>query len=172
MTSNDTLFIGILVKTRGINGELILEIGDSFVFENIKEAVFVEIDGLLVPFFVQQITPLSENRATVLFCGISNEKSTKELLNCKVFLPTKYLKSNSEELSPSLLIGFDVIDENYGDIGKIEQFINQANNPLLLIKNGNNEILIPFHQSLIREINLENRTVFVDTPEGLIDLYI
>lgn len=172
MTSNDTLFIGILVKSRGINGELILEVEGTSVFENIEEAVFVEIDGLLVPFFVQQITPLSEHRATVLFCGISDEKKTKELLNCKVFLPSKYLQNNRKELLPSLLIGFDVIDKNYGDIGKVQQFINQANNPLLLVKNGNNEILVPFHQALIIEMNLENRTVFVDTPEGLIDLYI
>lgn len=172
MTSNDTLFIGILVKTRGVNGELILEVEDSFVFENIKEAVFVDIDGLPVPFFVKQITPLSENRASILFYRMNNEKSIKELVNCKVFMPIKHLKNKGKEISPSLLIGFNVIDKNYGDIGKIQQFINQENNPLLLIKKDNNEILIPFHQSFISEMNLENRMIFVNTPEGLIDLYM
>lgn len=174
MNSEDALAIGIIVKTRGINGELILETKDSTIQENIKESLLVEIDGLLVPFFIKQINSISATRTRIILDWVDNERKASKLVNCTVYLEAKQI-SNPEkpnEISPSLLEGFKVIDSKKGDIGTVLEFIEQENNPLLIIKHQRNEILIPFQDQLITEIDQSNKTIFIETPEGLIDLYL
>ena len=174
MNRENALEIGIIVKTRGINGELILETKDSTIQENIKESMLIEIDGLLVPFFINQINNVSSNRVRIIFDWVDNENKANKLVNCPAFLETKQItsKGNNETLSPSLLEGFNVVDSIKGPIGSVLQFIEQENNPLLIIKYERNEILIPFQDQLIQKIDPKTKTIYIDAPEGLIDLYL
>jgi len=62
MNKQDFLEIGSIIKTHGIHGELILEAKNPDLFENIKESVLLEIDGLLVPFFIAQTKLTGKDR--------------------------------------------------------------------------------------------------------------
>lgn len=173
MNRENALEIGIIVKTRGINGEVILETKDSAIQENIKESLLIEIDGLLVPFFINHIHNVSSNRVRVILDWVDNENKANKLVNCAVFLETKNIATqNKEALSPSLLEGFNVIDSEKGSIGEVSQFVDQENNPLLIIKHNRNEILLPFQDQLIKQIDHDTKTIFIEAPEGLIDLYL
>ncbi len=173
MNRKDALQIGFIVKTRGVNGELVLEAKESSVLENIKESVHLEIDGLLVPFFITQIHNISSTRVRVTFDWIDNENKAIKLVSCPVFIPTDIVKkSESGTLSPTLLEGFKAIDQTHGEIGIVSQYIEQANNPLLIILKEKTEILIPFQPNLVQEIDTENKILYIDTPEGLVDLYL
>ncbi len=174
MNRKDALQIGFIVKTRGVNGELVLEAKESSVLENIKESVHLEIDGLLVPFFITQIKNTSSTRVRITFDWIDSETKALKLVSCPVFIPTNSIKkqSDSDIFSPVLLESFKVIDKTHGEIGFVSQYIEQANNPLLIILKGRTEIIVPFQPDLIQEIDTENKTLYIDTPEGLIDLYL
>ncbi len=174
MNIKDALQIGFIVKTRGVNGELVLEAKESSVLENIKESVHLEIDGLLVPFFISQIHNISSTRVRVTLDWIDSENKAVKLVSCPVFIPTDTIQKqhNTDTFSPMLLEGFKVIDQTHGDIGIVSQYIDQANNPLLIILKDRSEILIPFQPDLIQEIDTKNKTLYIDTPEGLIDLYL
>lgn len=174
MNREDALQIGIITKTRGISGEVILEVKDSSVLNNIKESVHLEIDGLLVPFFIQSIHNISSTRARIIFDWVDSEEKAKKLCSNQAFIPTNTLKENDQEepLAPSLLEGFRVIDHKKGDIGVVSQFIEQENNPLLIILHKRSEIIIPFQDDLIKEIDPTNKSILIDAPDGLIDLYL
>lgn len=174
MDKGNALEIGIIVKTRGISGEIILEVKDSDVLKNIKESVHLDIDGLLVPFFIESVRIMSSNRARIQFDWIDSEKSASNLISRTVHIPLKELTINAEEksFSPNLLEGFSVIDKSHGSIGIIAQYIDQANNPLLIINNKNNEIIIPFQDDLIEKISMDDKAIHINSPEGLIDLYL
>ena len=70
MTAKDVFKIGRLGKTHGVKGEVSFHFTDD-VFDRIDaDYVFVETEGLLVPFFFEEYRFRSEETALVKFAGI------------------------------------------------------------------------------------------------------
>lgn len=174
MQKQDCLLIGKTIKSHGIHGEIIVETSNPEAFQDIKESIHLEIEGLLVPFFLDKIHQQSTHRFRIKFQWLNNEQQALEIINCDVFIPTKEVAEKEIELNitPYLLIGFKAIDDVYGEVGEIIDYIDQPNNPILLIKQGKIEILMPYHVDLIKEVDNQKKTVQIIAPEGLIDLYI
>jgi 16S rRNA processing protein RimM len=68
--------------------------------------------------------------------------------------------------------GFKAIDSEYGEIGLVQQVVNQSVQPLFSILKRNKEILIPVADEIIKEVDRENKCIYLNCPEGLIDIYI
>jgi len=68
--------------------------------------------------------------------------------------------------------GFRVVDDQYGDIGVIDSIIEYPAQPLFQIMNGTTEILIPVIDQVIKEVDRDNKTIYISAPNGLIDLYM
>jgi 16S rRNA processing protein RimM len=68
--------------------------------------------------------------------------------------------------------GFRVVDESYGDIGVIQTVIEYPAQPLFQIMKGDKEILVPVIDPVIKKVDRENKTIYIDAPNGLIDLYL
>lgn len=173
LNKEDYYLIGILAKTHGISGELILRL-DNLQFEEIynMESVFIEFDGILVPFFVSGISPRGDTSAVIRFDDISSEDQASEFLNCKVYsVDIASGERDNLKYAASSLIGFQVVDIKLGNLGKIIEFLDFANNPLFKIKRSKNEILIPVNEEFILNIDNKTKTITVQTPEGLIDIF-
>ncbi len=174
MNKQDYFQIGTIIKTHGIHGELILEITSTGLIEDIKESVLVEIDGLLVPFFIKQIKQTSSHRFRILFDWIKTENEAKKLTSHEVFLPLNEITFQEIDINEDIdmLTGFLVIDTKFGELGIINHIIDDKNNPLMSITYKKSEVLIPIHPDLIVDISSENKTITIESPAGLIDLYI
>ena len=168
-------YIGKIVKSIGYKGELVLNLEVSFNESMLDaEILFVELDGLPVPFYISHegIYQKDENILVVKFDDIDDEFSVKALLKAKVSIK-KYIENNNFDTSNiNSLKGFLVKDINYGEIGNFEQIIEIPNNPLIQIFNKTTEILIPFIEDIIQEIDETKREILVSTPEGLVDVYL
>jgi ribosomal 30S subunit maturation factor RimM len=55
-------------------------------------------------------------------------------------------------------------------MGLATEIIDVANNPLLAVRNGDKEYLVPVHENIILEINDREMEIRIDAPEGLFDL--
>lgn len=174
MNKQDCLAIGTLIKTHGIHGELILEAKIPDLLKDIKESVFLEIDGLLVPFFIDEIHPTSKERFRIRFDWVDSEPLAKKISNCPVYITLNSISHSKIEFEENydILTGFMVIDTKYGKIGTIDYTIDSDSNPLMAVTYKNNEILIPIHPNLIKGINTEGKTISIESPDGLIDLYL
>jgi 16S rRNA processing protein RimM len=173
MIEQQTIETGTIVKTHGVNGELIIETNSPAYFENIKEPVFLKIDGLLVPFFIKSSHVISQQRVRVLFDCTTTEPKAKKLVGLIVFITVNSMEEEEDEFipSPDEIIDFEVIDKKYGNLGLVKQVINQHTNPVMFVEKNKQEILIPFHPEFIRKINFKKKQINVITPEGLINLY-
>jgi 16S rRNA processing protein RimM len=67
--------------------------------------------------------------------------------------------------------GFKAVDEVHGDVGIIEAVSDENYQPLFIIKHGEKQILIPAIDNFISKIDRTEKTIFLKTPEGLIDLF-
>lgn len=174
MNRQDCLQIGTIVKTHGIHGEVILEIKNPELIENIKESVLLELEGLLVPFFIDCFHPVSNQRIRVKFDWTNSDKQAKKLCSSPVYIPAGMHQINKTSVheTPELVEDFIVIDVRAGELGKVTQVIDNNNNLLMEITgNRNNPLLIPLHPDLIHEINSAEKTITIETPDGLLEIY-
>ncbi len=172
MWKEDCFRIGAIVKTHGVHGEVILESNAPEVVENIKESVFLEIEGLLVPFFVEEFKGLSQQRFRFQFLWVRNEQKAKALVGCSVYILNDNLGLKEVDFtqSPNLLTNFIVYDVHLGEIGIIKEFIENSSNPLLVVKNKDKELLLPIHPHFVVSIQPKLKKITLNLPDGLIDL--
>jgi len=166
----DCVYIGQLVKTHGIKGEIVLQnpqgITDQ-IFE--KEWVMVNIDQQPVPFFLESIRELDEQSILVKLEDIDNNDQADTLRGMEVMLKSDKQNKKTDKLTnPENIHGFNVSDQNLGTLGVVTGFIDHPQNPLIEINHG--KILIPLQADLIIEINPNEKQILFDLPGGLIDL--
>lgn len=70
------------------------------------------------------------------------------------------------------LLGMRVFVEGRGEVGTIRDVLNYASSDLLVVKRpGKKDFLAPILKETLFEVNLESRTLRIDLPEGLWEVY-
>jgi 16S rRNA processing protein RimM len=167
--------LGVFLKTHGVEGQLVLKLEYFTEDELVKgEPVFVEIDGIPVPFFTDSFRYLSDETALLALDEVTNSTLASGFVNCRVFSEKQKMMEQSEEepLRSDELRGFRVIDEVHGNSGILQEIIEYPDNPVMRLDLEGREILVPFHDSIVKKINYDSRIIEISAPDGLFDLYI
>ncbi len=135
--------------------------------------MFIEINGQLSPFFVASFKLKNKGFAAVKFEGVDTENDARILLRKNLFLPAQILpKLSGKNFYDHEIVGFKVIDVNFGEVGVMESVIDLSVNPLLQIMNGSKEVLIPLIDGIVQEVDRKKKTLTINAPAGLIELYL
>lgn len=173
MTKQDCFGLGYISKRVGNKGEVafVLDVDDSGRYKKLQ-SVFLELNGTLVPFFIQTIQ-LRGNNAVVSLEGIDSIARAEELIGTSLYLPLNMLPPlKGKKFYFHEVPGFTVVDKAYGEVGVIEKVLDFPQQVIFQIKNGEHEILIPAKEEFIISINRESRKIEIQAPEGLIDVYM
>lgn len=173
MNKADCRLLGTLSKPHGYKGEVVLLAEANLPKDMTKwESVFVETDGLLVPFFLNSCVLTSTNSAIICFEELENIDLIRPYLHCNIYVPASLLKKRRKADNDwDDFKGYSVIDSTHGNIGTIEEVQDFNQNIVFCIRNQQQEIMIPVHESIITEINPAKKIVYIEAPEGLIELY-
>ena len=175
MNKADCFNLGHVAKLHGFKGEvsLFLDVSNPQDYQQL-ESVFIEIDGKLVPFFVEHVKIKNKGFITVKFQDVHTEADAKSLLKKSLYLPLELLRELDEKsFYDHEILGYEVIDSSSGNIGKVSDIMDLKSNPLLVITNKDNkEILIPIFEGLVQKVNRKTKSLFITAPGGLIDLYL
>ena len=160
--------IGKLGKAHGIKGEISFLFDDD-VFDRVDaDYLVLDIDGILVPFFIEEYRFKSDTNALMKFEDIDTQERARELTGCDVYFPRALADSDEEGMSWAEIVGFGIVDANTGQTaGKIASVDDSTLNILFELEDGR---LIPASEELITDIDKENRTITIDIPEGLLEL--
>jgi len=169
--NKDVFSIGKLHKPHGINGEINFGYTTD-VFDQTESPYWVlEMDGILVPFFVESYRFKSAETALVKLEGIDSENQVRELSGKEVFYPVKFADKEEPQADTwNFYIGFAVFDEQVGYIGEITAVDDSTLNVLFTLSKDDHDILMPVAEEFFTEIDVENREMHVSLPEGLLDL--
>ena len=173
MTKKDCFNLGYIARRVGNHGELsfVLDVDDASRYNKL-ESVFLDLNNSLVPFFIKKIQIKGSN-ATVSIEGIDTIAKAEELVKAGLFLPLTALPAlKGKKFYFHELPGFVATDKRFGEIGIVKEVMNFPQQAILSIMRGDNEILIPAKEEFIIEIDRQNKRIELDTPEGLIELYI
>ena len=174
MDLKDSIYIGQIAKLHGYKGGVSLFLDVTHPEEYMDmESFFIEIDGLLTPFFVESFKLKNKGFAAVKFQGIDSEQEARSLLKKKVFIPETELRELDESnFYDHEVIGYEVEDVVKGEIGKVTAIADLKQNPLLVIEFKDKEILLPIFEGLIVKVDRKLKKLKVKAPDGLIDLYL
>ena len=94
-------------------------------------------------------------------------------MKCVLYLPLDLLpEMNDDQFYFHEVIGYKVEDLKKGPIGTITAINDMTSQALFEIDFNGNQILIPMNDGFIHKLDKEQKLLIVDTPEGLIDLYL
>lgn len=174
ITQEEVLKIGKITKPHGLQGEVAFQF-ETEVFDEVEFPYFVcDMDGILVPFFIEEYRFKNDEIGLVKFEGIDNDEEAKALTNTDLFIPRRFLPEEmhgTEVEGTSFYIGFTVMTETGERVGEVTDIDDSTENVLFELETPEgDELLIPAQDDFIVEIDDEKRTITMNLPEGLLIL--
>ncbi|WP_055434786.1 ribosome maturation factor RimM [Lacinutrix algicola] len=174
MTKEECFFLGKIVKKYSFKGELLIKLDtdEPNLYDDL-DAIFIDLRGNLIPFFIERSQLHKSELLRVKFEDVDAEADADALMKCECYLPLTFLPElEDNKFYFHEIIGYKVEDKNFGDVGVIKGVNDSTSQSLFEIDRDGIEILIPMNDEFIEKVDKVNKIIFVDTPEGLIDLYL
>ncbi len=174
MRKKDCFYVGTIVNKFSFKGELLVKLDtDEPELFTQMESVFIEIGKNLVPFFVVSSQLHKSLLLRVKFEDVDDEATADSLMKHDLYLPLTALPPlEGNKFYFHEIIGFTVTDVSYGPVGIITGVNDTTSQALFEIDRDGVQVLIPMNDDFIKEVNRDIKTITVDAPDGLIDLYL
>ena len=161
--------IGVINKPHGVKGEVSFTFTDD-IFDRVDcDYLILLMDGILVPFFMEEYRFRSDNVALVKFEDIDTAEQARKFTNVEVYFPKKFIDEQEDVTSWNFFIGFRVEDVHHGYLGEITDVDDTTINVLFSIEKDGEELLLPAHEEFIIDLDREKKVMKVDVPDGLIE---
>lgn len=164
--------IGKFAASYGLHGELVLQhsLGKKTTLKGL-ETIFIEqtTDNFL-PYFIEKTSIKSETETYIKLEGIDSKEIARKLTPKEAWLEEVDFKRFTAKAAPIALLGFSMIDGET-DLGEIIEVIEQPHQILCTILYKGKEALVPVHEASLIKLDKKNKKVYVDLPEGLLEIY-
>lgn len=169
--------VGRINKPHGLKGEMNVTVTDD-VFSTVKHCPYFicPIDGIYVPFFIENYRFRTDTTMLLKFEGVDTQEAALEFAGRDLFFDRRCFTPDeqadydaSEEDDDDGLVGYTLNDAHFGDLGEIIDINDETENVLFIVDHNDTDLLIPAAEDLILNIDDETRTVYMDLPPGLVN---
>ena len=158
--------IGQVLKSNGRDGELLVSFSGIAPEDiDLEEPVFIEFDGLPVPFYFEAFTQRGNSRALVRLTGVHNLTDADELAGAVLYAEDDLYEDEEEDLT-----GWTVLDADGTKVGTVSAHEDIPGNPCIWVETGRGESLLPLREELVLDVDETEKTLRMEIPEGLLDL--
>lgn len=156
-----------MIKRHGIKGEVKAHLETGLPKK--LESIFLLLEGRLVPFFIESISAMPS--AAILKLEDVNTPSQAGNLAGKEIFISREIKTKPKEKAFEMarFIGLQVFEKGIS-IGEVINIHDHEMNPLVIVQNGPKEILIPINDYFVKKLDLEKKEIWVELPEGFLDI--
>ncbi|KAA3620646.1 MAG: 16S rRNA processing protein RimM [Flavobacterium sp.] len=174
MQKKDCFFVGKIVKKYSFKGELLVKLDTDEPKQFLEmESVFVEKHKNLIPFFIETLSLHKSELLRVKFEEVDSEADADALLGSELYLPLDLLPQLSgNQFYYHEIIGFTISDVQFGQVGTITGVNDHTAQALFEIERDGKQILIPISDDIIKKVDRKAKTIHIQAPEGLIDIYL
>lgn len=177
ITEEQLIEIGYIAKLHGLKGEM-QAIVTNTVFDDVKKCPYLvcEMDGIYVPFFMTGYRFRSSESMLLTFDDIDSQEKAEQFCGKTLYFDRKCFSKKEEEAYEAEVeeemgyIGYTIIDQTIGILGKVIDINDQTANVLFIVERNGEELMIPAADDLVVEINDEEQTILMDLPIGLVNL--
>ncbi|MDO4763184.1 MAG: ribosome maturation factor RimM [Flavobacteriaceae bacterium] len=173
MRKEECYFLGKITRKHGLSGNVILKLDtDQPELYKKLESIFIEINGLLVPFFIEKISWSKQDALNILLKN-SSEALVEQVIGKSVYLPLSTLpKLSGKQFYYHEVIGFEILEKEGKTCGTIVSVNDQTAQHYFILHLADKEIIIPIVKEWILEVNREEKQIKMQLPEGLIDVFL
>lgn len=174
MKKEDCFYLGKIVKKYSFKGEVLakLDTDQPELYEHL-DAMFIALRNNLIPFFIEHSQLHKSNLLRLKFEEVETEEDADALIKSELYLPLELLpKLEGNKFYFHEVTGFKVIDNSHGAIGFVKSVNDNTAQALFEIDKDGVEILIPVNDEIIQKVDRDQKTIYIEAPEGLIELYL
>ena len=172
----DIVAIGKFQKTHALQGELnaIVDVQEDYAEDD--KPFIVDVDGIYVPFYIESIRPKGSTSYLVKLAGVDSQEEAQQFVNKEIYAMRSdlidYFETDGEAfVDPDDIEGYEVVDSRLGDLGKVKEVNDATANVLLVVDTPDgDELLVPFVDEFVEEIDQDNKRIVVSLPEGLLEI--
>lgn len=170
---NDLIIVARAVRPRGLKGELVADVLTDFPerFANVDELSGVAPSGKRQQLKLENYW-FQNDRMVLKFAGYDSVESARDLVGYEFGLPeAERVELAKDQYYDWELEGCSVENKLGSAIGKVREVLRTGGVELLVVENEErNEKLIPMAASIVVEIDISNKKIVIDPPDGLLDL--
>ncbi len=171
----DYLVIGKIGGAHGVRGEVkIIPLTDDVRrFSSLKECLILDDRERVKETKEVEKARVDDTRTLVKFKGIDDRDEVGKLTGFYIAVSREdAVKLPEGRYFIADLIGLKVIDDERGELGTIKDIINSGASDIIIVKRkGKNELLIPYLNAIVYEVDIDGGTMKVKLPEGLYEIY-
>lgn len=171
--------IGRTKKAHGLNGEIKVAIEDQYLEDFMKnERIFILVKSSKVPYFIANVR--GKGDMIVQLEDVENRDTAQILQAREIYLREQDILIDQERefeipddaLEYGKLLGYLMLDKTIGEIGHIEEVVEMPQQEMAFLKYKGREVLIPLNNQLILAVDDTKRSVLMDLPEGLLEVWV
>ncbi len=164
--------IGKFAASHGLTGELILQhsLGKKTALKGLETVFLEQTKDNFLPHFIEIATAKSDTETYIKLEGIDTKESARRFTPKDVWLQESDFHEFAAKSAPIALLGYELIDGTTS-LGEIIEVIEQPHQILCTVMYNGNEALIPVHEGNLLKMDEKKKKVYVEVPEGLLEIY-
>ena len=174
VTQDNCYLLGYIVRTHGTSGNVVIFLDVDYPddYQDL-DAVYVELRGELVPYFISNFNLQKQANAIVTFEDVNTIEKAQALVGSSLFLSLDELEELAEEeFYYHEIKGYTVVDVAQGELGIVREVYSLNGQDLIAMDYQGNEVLIPTSEEIVLRADKENKKLIVNLPEGLLEVYL
>lgn len=168
---NDLVAIARVARPHGIRGEVIADILTDFPerFEVLESVTAKLIDSSPAELKIERFR-FHQGRVMFKFAGIDTVEAAEQLRNAEICVAeAEAVELEADEYFDWELEGCRVATLAGEELGTVAEVMRTGGTEILVIRGGERELLVPFARAICPEVDIENKRIVVDPPEGLLE---
>ena len=164
--------IGKLAASHGLDGTLVLvhNLGKKTALKDLETLFIQENKDNFMPYFIESTSVKNDTEVYIKVEGVDNKEIARKLTPKEVWITATDFEKYAAKSSPISMLGYDLIDGDT-NLGEIIEVLGQPHQILCTILYKGNEALIPVHEGNLIKMDQKNKKVYVEVPEGLLEIY-
>ncbi len=169
--------IGWVAKAQGRWGEIVVQPASGAV-ERFEDLTHVFLEGTDAVRYEVESLRLHKGRPVLTLSGVSDIGQAKQLSGKEIRIPSENLASLPEDVFYHFqLVGSTVTDRERGELGVVEDVLTTGGTDVLVVRRiggpggpDKQETLVPLCRDICQRVDLVEKRIEVQTPEGLVEL--
>ena len=169
MHTETCIELGVIQRKQGLKGEVVAWLHQEVPLPATLKTLFIQLDHTLVPYGVVYFS-LKHRQATIKLQGVDDPKVAHELKGQSIFVPQAVLPQlTPPEVQLAKLLRYQVTDVQVGSLGPVCAIYTPPQQQLLAVDYQGQELLIPYHKDIIKNVAHAQQSIIVALPKGFIE---
>ena len=166
--------IGVIAKVFGVKGEVkVHSYSRSYdEFEKLRSVLAGKSEDKVVERTIEKVSPRG-NDIYIKFQDVNDRNASEALVGHFLFVEETARKRLAPgEFFVDDIIGMFVYDLQKKMLGVVRDVVRYPAHDVYVVKTGRGEVMVPAVADIVRAVDVKNRTIMIDPPEGLFDGHV